>query len=130
MARQRYLEIKEISINLGSYLFITADQRSGDPNVNKQVPFGDIEGVWTFIYFSYSADQQRSVSFLKYADDQPIRTQFDVINPPTTYLKFVLGGSDNGRYAPFNGQFTRVFYNDQPGTFIDTVENINNFLTA
>jgi hypothetical protein len=107
---------------LASYLFITTDKPSNNGNVNKQVNFADIEGVWTYMYFSYSADQKRAVAFVKYADGQPIRVPFDVTHPETNYLKFTLGGNDAGRYKPFNGQFTRIYYNDQPGTFIDTEE--------
>lgn len=32
---------------------------------------GDIEGVWTYIYFSYGKIAQRAVSFVQYADGTP-----------------------------------------------------------
>jgi len=86
--------------------------------------------VWTYVYFSYSANQRRAVAFIKYADAPPIRTQIDATNPETTYLRFSLGGNDNQRYRPFNGQFTRVYYNDAPGTFADSTEQILSYLTS
>ena len=56
--------------------------------------YGDIEGVWTYIYYSYSVPLKRAVGFVKYATDEPKRIQFDVTHPVTNFLRFVLGGKD------------------------------------
>jgi hypothetical protein len=82
------------------------------------------------MYFSYSSVAKRSVAFLKFADGQPVRIQIDAQHPPASFLKFTLGGNDEGRYKPFNGQFLRVFYNDQPGTFLDTVDQVTQFVAS
>jgi len=50
------------------YYFITMDDKSKNPNVYKSVPYGDIEGVWTYIYFSYGVKTNTAVGFIKYGD--------------------------------------------------------------
>jgi hypothetical protein len=67
------------------------------------VNYGDIEGVWTYVYYSYSVTLKRAVAFIKYATDEAKRIQFDVTHPPTNYLRFILGGKDQDRYPGFNG---------------------------
>jgi hypothetical protein len=37
------------------YTFITNDLQTTNPNVVKAIPYGDVEGVWSYIYFSYSS---------------------------------------------------------------------------
>jgi hypothetical protein len=67
------------------------------------VNYGDIEGVWTYIYYSHSTTVKRSVGFVKYGDTQPIRISMDVSHPIATTLKFILGGQNLNRYPAFNG---------------------------
>lgn len=38
----------------GGYTFITLDKKTNNPNMYSAIPYGDIEGVWTYLYFSYS----------------------------------------------------------------------------
>jgi hypothetical protein len=45
------------------------------------VNYGDIEGVWTYIYYSHSIPIKRVVGFVKYGTDQPQRIQMDVTHP-------------------------------------------------
>lgn len=42
--------------------------KTNNPNVYKPIPFGDIEGVWTYIYFSYSDKKKLAVGHIKYGD--------------------------------------------------------------
>jgi len=35
------------------------------------VNYADIEGVWTYVYYSHSIAAKRVVAFVKYADEQP-----------------------------------------------------------
>jgi hypothetical protein len=28
----------------------------------------DIEGLWTYVYYSYSADENKAIAFLKFGD--------------------------------------------------------------
>lgn len=39
-----------------------------------------------------------------------------------------MGGNDAGRYPGFNGIFTKVAYSDEIGAFIDTVDDLNEYL--
>ena len=49
------LKVLDLIILLDGFLFVTNDLVSGSANVYKQVENdGDIEGVWQYIYFSYS----------------------------------------------------------------------------
>lgn len=34
------------------------------PNVIQNIEFGDIEGLWTYIYYSHHKDKKRSVGFI------------------------------------------------------------------
>lgn len=36
------------------YAFITNNEENGDANVHEIVEFNDIDGVWCYMYFSYS----------------------------------------------------------------------------
>lgn len=47
-----------------------------------------------------------------------------VTHPKTNFLRFILGGKDANRYPAFNGQFTKVIYNDQVGAFLDTDKDL------
>ena len=42
------------------------DDKTKNPNIFKAIPYGDIEAVWTYVYFSYSNKQTSAVGFLKY----------------------------------------------------------------
>jgi len=42
------------------------DDTSKNPNIFKSIPYGDIEGVWTYVYFSYSGKLNSAVAFVKY----------------------------------------------------------------
>ena len=55
----------------GSYTFITNDYKSNNWNLNKNIEYGDIEGVWTYIYFSYSSITSQAVGFVKYTGKEP-----------------------------------------------------------
>ena len=84
----------------------------------------DIEGVWTYVYYSYSADANKAVAFIKYGNDD-IKTSVHVTtHTPTKYLRFILGGNDAGRYPGFNGLFTSVTMTSVPGAFVDKAEDV------
>lgn len=53
------------------------DDKSQNPNVYKTVPYGrDIEGVWSYLYFSYRNGE--SVGYIKLGDDEVKRVDFQV----------------------------------------------------
>jgi len=64
----------------------------------------DIEGLWTYVYHSYSAVPKRHVGFIQYGNTaDPTRSTNDVTHPDISYLKFLLAGK--GDYQGFNGLF-------------------------
>jgi len=64
----------------------------------------DIDGLWTYIYYSYSAENKKAVAFILFGDDDtPKKAVSEVFNPPSKYLKFTIGGTDQNRYPGFNG---------------------------
>lgn len=67
----------------------------------------DIEGLWTYIYYSYSTDKNRAVGFIKFGSDDAIKSiRHDTTHPDNKYVRFILGGMDAKRYPAFNGLFT------------------------
>ena len=53
-------------ISAGKYEFATCNTVDGNPDqVGKIVHPDDIEGVWTFMYYSYSVDLKTTVGFIK-----------------------------------------------------------------
>jgi len=56
----------------GFYHFTTCNAADGNPNYTQNVNYpDDIEGVWTFLYYSHSKVYKRSVGFIKFADAAP-----------------------------------------------------------
>lgn len=55
------------------YHFTTCDEPKNQWNIIQNTNFGDIEGVWTFIYYSYSVQQKRAVGFFVEGDKAPQR---------------------------------------------------------
>jgi hypothetical protein len=54
--------------NLGGYYFFSNDEPSENPIVNRAIPYEDIESVWTYIYYSYSAKEKKAVAMLTFKD--------------------------------------------------------------
>jgi hypothetical protein len=89
----------------------------------------DIEGLWTYVYYSHSVALSRSVGFIKFSTADPKRVQNDVVHPAITYLKFILAGKQFN-YPGFNGIFTRVVYKIGAGAFIDTLDQATAFIAT
>lgn len=56
----------------GIYLFVTNDKPSNNPNLAATIPFGDIDGVWTFVYFSYSLKDLTAMAIIKYENNAEV----------------------------------------------------------
>jgi hypothetical protein len=106
------------------YYFITMDDKTSNPNVFKSIPYGDIEGVWSYVYFSYSSKVNQAVGFIKYGTSDVQRVEIAVTHNSPKFLRFLLGGNDLGVYPGFNGQFTRPVLKIGPGSFLATAEEI------
>lgn len=48
----------------GYYQYSTNDYRTNTADVSNRMTYGDIEGVWTYTYFSYSILNKAAVAFL------------------------------------------------------------------
>lgn len=46
------------------------DDKTTNPNVYKPIAYEDIEGVWTYIYFSYSGKTNTATGFIKYGEGE------------------------------------------------------------
>ena len=72
-------------------------------NTVKVIDFGDIEGVWTYVYFSYSSITNQAVGHIKFSGKEPQSVTFDVTHDKPEYLRLIIGGSDLKLYPAFNG---------------------------
>ena len=72
-------------------------------NIHDRVPYGDIEGVWTFVHYSYSEKKRKAVGFIRYGHKGEMKkVSFDVAHlPMDTYAKFIFGGT----HVKINNQF-------------------------
>jgi hypothetical protein len=73
-------------------VFATNDINSKDPNVHDAIPFGDIEGVWTFFQFSYTSLTNKAVAMVLYGEGEVLRLKFDVTHSVPTFLRLIIGG--------------------------------------
>lgn len=83
--------------------FHTYDKKENKADVRMSLQYGDIEGVWQFVYFSYAPG--RATSFLHYPGiPNPTKTKtLKVEHETVTYLRFILGGKDRNYHEGFNG---------------------------
>ena len=81
------------------------------------------------MYYSYSDDKNRAVGHIKFGNDDIQSIRHDVNHPETKYVRFILGGNDDGRYPGFNGVFTQVTFGTKEGTFIDTADQLKGFIS-
>lgn len=75
------------------YTFTTNDKASKNPNVNKNLATGDIEGLWSYVYFSYSGRLRKAVGLVKFGSSGKTDTVImDVTHDIPTYLRLIVGG--------------------------------------
>ena len=70
--------------------------------INNNYPT-DIEGLWTFLYYSYSFDDGEAIGLIKYGNKDIETITHKTVHARTKYVRFILGGNDNDRYPGFNG---------------------------
>ena len=71
-----------------------------------------MEGLWTYVYYSYTGNDQKVTGHIKYADKPFESFTLKTNHPKTKSVKFVTGGNDFKRLPGLNGQFTRILFND------------------
>lgn len=102
------------------YHFTSNDKASKNPNVNKNLPTGDIEGLWTYLYFSYSGRLKKAVGLAKFgASGKVAQVTMDVTHDIPTYLRLVVGGKQFS-YPGFNGQFTNPVFKIGDGAYVNS----------
>jgi hypothetical protein len=74
-----------------------------NPNLHQNIKYGDIEGVWTYVYQSYSSRVKKVVAMLKYAGQNIERVEMNAVHPVPKFLRYILGGVDLKIYPGFNG---------------------------
>ena len=52
------------------------DDKTSNPNIFKPVAMEDIEGVWTYIYFSYTGKTSTATGFIKYGEGEVKKVDF------------------------------------------------------
>ncbi|CAD8193826.1 unnamed protein product [Paramecium pentaurelia] len=111
----------------GFYTFFTNDYKTNNWNLNQQIEYYDIEGVWTFFYFSYSNTFNKAVGFIKYSDQDSQSITINAYHETIIYLKLIIGGSDLSIYPAINGQFTKATFKIGSTAFIDTIDKLNKY---
>jgi hypothetical protein len=56
------------------------------------VEHNSIEGVWTFVYFSYSKNAKKAVGYLKIGGLDMTRVEIEANHKSVFYLQFMFGG--------------------------------------
>jgi hypothetical protein len=114
-----------IWLGKGFYHFTSCDKPSNQPNVIKNVNYPEnLDGVWTYIYYSYSAEKKKAVAYIKFGDTDIQKVEHQVTHPTTKYVKFSVGGTDDKRYPGFNGLLSGIYFSAKPGVFIDNDDDI------
>lgn len=58
-----------IWLGKGYYHFTTCDEAKKEPNAVQNVNYpADIDGLWTFVYYSYSAKEKKAIGFIKFGE--------------------------------------------------------------
>lgn len=115
-----------IWLGRGFYHFCTTN--GGNPNDVRNVNHpADIEGLWTFIYFSHSLNDKQTAIFARFGNEKLIKVIVPAVHVVPSYLKFYLGGN-NMNYAAFNGQFSDVIFSTGKGAFKNQDADIEKLL--
>ena len=85
----------------GFYHFTTYNAANPNDIRNFNHP-ADIEGVWSFLYFSHHLDKGLSVGILKIGNEKIAKQVVNAKHTVPSFLKFYLGGN-NMNYPAFNG---------------------------
>lgn len=91
-----------VFLQKGNYHFSTYNGGNHGIAVNAKHPV-DYEGLWTFIYQSYSLNDKNCIFFIKFGDEKLIKGVMAAEHTTPAYLKFYIGGNDSGDYTGFNG---------------------------
>lgn len=80
-------------------LHLQAHPATKNPNQIENINFpADIEGLWTYVYYSYSSDENKAVAHIKYGNQEIQTKTLPTTHQMTKLLRFILGGNDEKRY--------------------------------
>jgi hypothetical protein len=83
---------RTLSVFMTEDKFYFSTYNSNSKNVYKTIDHNDLEGIWTFIYYSYSSNHKKVVGYVKIGG-LPIRTiLIDTVHRKANYLLFKFGG--------------------------------------
>lgn len=83
-----------------------------------------MDGVWTYIYYSYSSEKKKAVAYIKFGENDFKKVEHEVTHPTTKFVRFTVGGTDDKRYPGFNGLLSAIYFSAKKGVFIDNDEDI------
>jgi hypothetical protein len=119
---------RTLAIFQGSTYYHFTGHDGDNPNSYVNIGFdGDIEGVWTYIYYSYSLAEKKAQAFVKYGTAKTKQTNLILIQTPPSVLKFLLGGKEFS-YPGFNGQIARVIVSTSQGVYKSDVKDIEELI--
>ena len=72
--------------------FSTYDLDSRKNDRSEAIAHNSAEGVWTFVYFSYSKSAKKAVGYLKVGSLDINQVQIDANHKSIFYLHFIFGG--------------------------------------
>lgn len=88
----------------------------------------DADGVWSYIYYSYSVKEKKATAFIRFLSNDPILSAYqtvtfnDVTHPLTRLVRLNIGGTLVGNVAynrlNLNGIVSRVNLRTEAGAYI------------
>lgn len=113
----------------GSRHYHFTTYNAGSANDWQNLDFiGDQEGLWTFIWYSHSLDENQSIGFVKQGGEALKKVVFKAKHSLSGYLQFLLAGGFV--YPNYNGQFTNVVVSCGVGVFINSEEALEKMMVA
>ncbi|CAK56140.1 unnamed protein product (macronuclear) [Paramecium tetraurelia] len=110
----------------GYYHFTAANVLTGNSKSYSKY----IEGLWTYVYYSYSVEENKAQGFIKFGEENFKQITHQTTQPLTKYLRFIVGGNDEKRYPGFNGLFTSITFSSSIGAYVDSIDALNKYVNA
>lgn len=63
----------------------------------------DVEGLWSYVYYSYTGNEQKATGHIKFGDKPFESFTLRVNHPKTKEVKLIIGGNDSKRFPGLNG---------------------------
>ena len=83
---------RALSIFMSEEKFYFGTYNSESNNVYKSIDHEDIEGVWSFVYYSYSTQYKKAVGYIKIGGLAMKHVTIETIHKKSNYLLFTFAG--------------------------------------